>query len=373
MRVPFVDVAAATAEIRDEIDAALRRVVDSGHFVLGGEVEAFEQEFATYCGVRCCVGVGNGLDALSLILRGLGIGPGDEVLVPAQTFIATWLAVSLVGASPVPVDVLEESGGMDPELARRAVGPRTRAIIAVHLFGHCVDVERLSALAQERGLELIEDAAQAHGAQWQGRRAGSLGRAAAFSFYPTKNLGALGDAGAVVTDDEALAARVRALRNYGSSRKYAHDVQGVNSRLDPLQAAVLRVKLPRLDEWNARRRRWATRCAALVETLPGLALVTPHAGDSVWHLLVVRHPARDALQAALAQRGIETLVHYPVAPHRSGAFEAFRHWSLPVAERLANTALSLPMYPQLSEPAMTAVEAALREAVQAVGPGRHGS
>jgi dTDP-3-amino-3,4,6-trideoxy-alpha-D-glucose transaminase len=352
MSVPFLDVAAGHRELRAELDRAWERVVDSGSYVLGGELDAFEREFATFCEARHCLGVGSGLDALRLILTAYGIGPGDEVIVPAMTYVATWLAVSATGATPVGVDVDAGTGNLDPELLEGKIGSRTRAIIAVHLYGQPAEVGPIRAIAARHGLKLVEDAAQAHGARYGPRRVGSLGDAAAFSFYPGKNLGALGDGGAVVTNDDELAERVRILRNYGSRVKYDHELPGCNSRLDELQAAALRVKLARLDEWNARRRRIAGRYrAALVDT-PGLTLPSVISGvDPVWHLFVVRSVRRDALQAHLSARDVTTLIHYPVPPHLTGAFDGMGHarGDFPVAERLADEVLSLPIGPHLAD------------------------
>lgn len=373
MRVPFVDVDAGTREIRQEVDGAIRRVLDSGRFILGPEVEAFEREFAAYCGVGHCVGVGNGLDALTLILRSLDVGSGDEVLVPSQTFIATWLAVASVGATPVPVDVDPETACMDPSAAAAAVTARTAAIIAVHLYGRCADMTRLATIAADHDAWLIEDSAQAHGCTWLGRRAGSLGDAAAFSFYPTKNLGALGDAGAVATDNPDVADRVRRLRNYGSKEKYRHVERGYNSRLDPIQAAVLRAKLPHLERWTARRQGIASRYAEAFGGLPGIRVIgADDLAGSVWHLFVLELGERDALAAWLAERGIETLVHYPTPPHRSPAFACHGRAHLPIADRLAARALSLPMYPQLTEVAVAAVADAVCDWARARGQSPRG-
>jgi dTDP-4-amino-4,6-dideoxygalactose transaminase len=361
--IPFLDLQRVNAAHGEAIGAALARVAASGRYVLGPETEAFEAEFAAYCGVRHCIGVANGLDALQLILRGHGIGAGDEVIVPSHTFIATWLAVSHSGAQPVPVEPIEATGNIDPALVVAAITPRTRAIVAVHLYGQCAEMDALRTLAQRHDLHLIEDAAQAHGARWRGRRAGSLGDAAAFSFYPGKNLGALGDGGAITTDDDALAGRLRALRNYGSVRKYHHDVAGVNSRLDEIQAAVLRVKLRVLDAENAARRRAA---AAYLKGLAGLPITLPRvvaAAEPVWHLFVVRCDDRARWQAALDADGIGHLVHYPIACHRQGAY-AGRPWpALPVAERLARQMLSLPMAPYLDDASVERVCERLRDAV----------
>ncbi|MBM3695407.1 MAG: DegT/DnrJ/EryC1/StrS family aminotransferase [Actinobacteria bacterium] len=350
-RVPFLDVGAAYRELKGDIDAAIHRVLDSGWFILGPEVEAFEQEFAAYVEAEHCIGVGNGLDALRLILGALDIGPGDEVLVPGQTFIATWLAVMEVGATPVAVDVDPHTHNMDPALVEAAITPRTRAIMPVHLYGLPADLGPLQEIATRRGLELVEDAAQAQGARYRGRRAGGIGRAAGFSFYPAKNLGAFGDAGAVTTNDADLAARVRSLRNYGSSAKYRHEEIGINSRLDEIQAAVLRARLTRLDEWNARRQERARHYLAGLAGVGPLQLpVEPADTESVWHIFAVLAPDREALHRHLETRGIGSMVHYPEACHRHPAF-AGRGWEstpLPASERLAASELSLPMGPHLS-------------------------
>jgi len=365
MQVPFLDVLATYRELRDEIDAACARVLGSGRYILGEEVDAFEAAFAAYCGTRHCLGVANGLDALQLILRARGIGSGDEVIVPAHTFIATWLAVSLVGARPVPVEPDERTMNVDPGRVEAALTSRTRAIIAVHLYGYPADIDALTGIARRRGLYLIEDAAQAHGAASHARRAGSLGDAAAFSFYPGKNLGAFGDGGAITTSDDDLAARIRRLRNYGSRVKYHHEDLGTNSRLDPLQAAMLAVKLRRLDAWNAHRRRIAALYLDGLAGAPGLTLPPAAPGiDPSWHLFVVRHDRRDTLARHLADAGIETLIHYPVAAHLSGAYQdaGLGSGSLPLAERLAATVLSLPIGPHLDEAAAAHVAASVRDA-----------
>lgn len=326
----------------------------SGQWILGTEVEAFEQEFAAYCGARHCVGVGNGLDALQLILRGCDIGPGDEVIVPAWTFIATWLAVTHAGARPVPVEPRTDTANIDAQRIEAAITPRTRAIVAVHLYGATADMTAIRTVAQRHRLLVIEDAAQAHGALCNGRRAGTLGHAAAFSFYPGKNLGALGDAGAIVTDDDALAERVRMLRNYGGVRKYEHRCQGVNTRLDELQAAFLRAKLEYLDAWNERRRRVA---AFYLESVRNPLVALPPPGgpqDNGWHLFVVRTPARDSLREHLAAHGITAQVHYPCPPHLHQAY-AGQGWNagdLPLAEQLAQQVLSLPMDPLMTREQM---------------------
>jgi dTDP-4-amino-4,6-dideoxygalactose transaminase len=357
--VPFLDLAAANAEVAAQLDAAWRRVTASGRFVLGDEVLAFEQEFAAFCEASECVGVSNGLDALRLVLEAYEIGAGDEVIVPSHTFVATWLAVSQTGATPVPVEISAATFNLDPELVGAALTPRTRAIVAVHLYGQPADVDALRDVAGD-GVRLIEDAAQAHGARYRGRRTGGLGDAAAFSFYPAKNLGALGDGGAVVTGDPQLAERVRLLGNYGSPAKYRHDLRGTNARLDELQAALLRAKLPLLERWNERRRALAARYRAELE-----GVTVPHVPDwaePVWHLFAVLHPERERLQRRLDEAGVETLIHYPVPPHQTGAYADLGLASLPVAERIAREQLSLPIGPHLTDEQATEVIAAVREA-----------
>jgi dTDP-4-amino-4,6-dideoxygalactose transaminase len=348
LKTPFLDLKLATEELRNELDEACRRVLESGRYILGPEVESFEREFAAYCGTRYCVAVGNGLDALHLILRGYGIGPGDEVIVPAHTFIATWLAVSAAGATPVGVDVEESTFNLDAAQVAAAMTPRTAAILPVHLYGHPTDMASLEAIAHRHGLKLIEDAAQAHGASYHGRRTGGLGHAAAFSFYPVKNLGALGDGGALTTNDPQLANTVRMLRNYGSRVKYHHECRGVNSRLDEFQAAVLRVKLRHLEEWNARRVRISARYSQELGDVSELTLpyVAPWASPA-WHLYVVRHPRRDALQRYLQSLGVATMIHYPVLPPRSTAYRGTEKQTrpFPMADRLVGEILSLPISP----------------------------
>lgn len=326
------------------------RVIDAGWYLLGEELEAFEREFAAYCGVAHCVGVGSGMAALELTLRAAGIGPGDEVIVPAYTWVATWLAVSAVGAQPVGVDVLESTYNADPAQVEAAITPRTAAVVPVHMRGETADMEAIGALAERHGLFVLEDAAQAHGARCGGRRAGGLGDAAAFSFYPGKNLGALGDGGAVTTDDAALADRVRLLRNYGVRDRYEIETAGVNSRLAEIQAAALRVKLERLEDWNRARAEHARAYAGAFAAAEALGLPQPPPwADPAWHLFMLTHPERDECRRALAEQGIGTLIHYPVLPHLSGAYPAgtWPSGSFPVAEGLSRTSLSLPLYPQL--------------------------
>ncbi len=352
MKVPFLDLKAPQAELREELDVASRRVMESGWFILGEEVRMFEEEFAAYCGAKHCVGVANGLDALHLILRAMKIGAGDEVIVPANTYVATWLAVSYAGATPVAVEPDERTYNLDPSRIEDAITPRTKAIMPVHLYGQPAEMAPIMELATKYGLRVIEDAAQAHGARYRNQAAGTLGHAAGFSFYPGKNLGALGDAGAIVTDDDALAEEVNILRNYGSRKKYYNEVKGFNSRLDELQAALLRVKLRRLDEWNERRQRAAKYYLQILEGVPDLKLpFVPDWADPVWHLFVVRHPRRDALQEHLAKMGVGTLIHYPVPPHLQKAYRelGYSPGSFQVSERMAEEVLSLPMGPHLSE------------------------
>jgi dTDP-4-amino-4,6-dideoxygalactose transaminase len=364
--VPFLDLRAAHHELEAELDAAAQRVLRSGRYLLGPELEGFEEEFAGYCGARYCVGVANGLDALHLTLRALDIGPGDEVIVPAHTFIATWLTVSYAGATPVAVDVDPFTYNLDAAAVEAAVTARTRAIVPVHLYGQPAEMDAIGDVARRHGLALIEDAAQAHGARYRGRPAGSLGDAAAFSFYPGKNLGAFGDGGAVTTDSRMVYERVRRLRNYGAEVKYRHEEPGFNSRLSDLQAAFLRVKLRRLDDWNGRRRRVA---AAYLAGLEGTGIGLPRVAElavPVWHLFVVRGVERDELRRQLAERGVETLIHYPVPPHLQPAYRTAGHGEgdFPVAERLAREVLSLPMGPHLDDTGIEAVVAAVREAAQ---------
>lgn len=364
MNVPFLDVGATYRELRAAHDAAYQRVMDSGWVLLGRELEAFEAEFAAYCSVPHCVGVANGLDALHLVLRAWGIGPGDEVIVPSNTYIASWLAVSMTGATPVPVEPDEATFNLDPARLVAALTPRTRAVMPVHLYGQAADMEPIIAFAAAHGLKVIEDNAQAQGARYCGRKTGGLGHAAGNSFYPGKNLGAFGDGGAVTTADADLADRVRVLRNYGSRKKYFNEVAGVNSRLDELQAAFLRVKLPHLDEWNERRRAVAALYQHELVDLPDLRLpVVPAGQQPVWHLYVVRHPRRDALQAHLQAAGVGTLVHYPVPPHLSGAYAAagWQPGAFPLAKQLAAEVLSLPISPHCSLEQAAHVAASVRE------------
>lgn len=350
-KIPFLDMKSPYRELKDELDRVYQRVMDSGWYILGEEVEAFEREFADYCNVKYCVGVGNGLEALHLILRAYEIGEGDEVIVPSNTYIATWLAVSYAGAQPVPVEPGPRTYNLDPERVESVITPRTRAILPVHLYGLPADMDPLMELADKYELKVIEDAAQAQGVRYKERISGALGHAAGFSFYPGKNLGALGDAGAITTNNEKLAERVRILRNYGSKVKYYNDAKGYNSRLDEMQAAFLRVKLPHLDEWNKRRSSIAAVYLESLGDIPDLTL--PYVPDwalPIWHIFPIRHPKRDDLQKCLKSKGVDTLIHYPVPPHLSGAYAdlGMQQGTFPIAEAIASTELSLPMGPHLN-------------------------
>ena len=348
--IPFVDLTRQHQRVAHELETAMSGVLSSGWFIQGPQLEAFEQEFASYCQAEHCVGVGNGLDALVLLLRAYGIGAGDEVIVPSNTFIATWLAVTAVGATIVAVEPEELTHNLSPKLIEAHITPRTRCIMPVHLYGQPADMDPIMSLAEKHGLVVIEDNAQAQGALYKGRPTGSLGHAAATSFYPGKNLGALGDGGAVVTRDPAIARQVRMLRNYGSEKKYDHQVLGCNSRLDEIQAAVLRVKLRHLNEWNQERRAIATRYDAMLAGSHVTRPQVPEWATPVWHLYVIRSVQRDALQAHLQSQGIQTVIHYPVPPHQQACYaNQMTGSSFPLAEALCGQVLSLPMYPGLTE------------------------
>jgi dTDP-4-amino-4,6-dideoxygalactose transaminase len=344
-------VGAAYKELASEVDEAVARVLASGWYLLGQEISHFEQEFAEYVGAKYCVGVANGLDALHLALRAMEIGSGDEVIVPSNTFIATWLAVSYAGAKPVGVEPNERTYNLEPSLIEAAITPRTKAILPVHLYGQPAEMADIQSIGAKYGLWVLDDAAQAHGARYDGKRIGSFGDATAWSFYPAKNLGAFGDAGAVTTNIEMIADRLRVLRNYGSRSKYLNEVQGFNSRMDEIQAAVLRVKLRYLDAWNERRRQIAS---LYLDGLHATNLILPHVAERtepVWYVFVVRSRHRDQLQRALHEVGIQTLIHYPVPPHRQ---EAYRHLNLgegsfPTSEAIHREVLSLPIGPHLSK------------------------
>lgn len=346
--IPFVSLARQQQSIRGEIEHAIKEVLDSGWYILGPQVEAFEQEFARFCNVAHCVGVGNGLDAIQLLLQAYGIGPGDEVLVPSNTFIATWLAVSYVGATPIAVEPDSRTYNIDPERLRAAITPRTRCIIPVHLYGQPAEMDPIMAIANEFGLIVIEDNAQAQGALYKGRVTGSLGHAAATSFYPGKNLGALGDGGGIVTNDAEIAEKVRVLRNYGSTKKYHHTVQGQNTRLDEIQAAVLRVKLHHLAKGNRERQALADRYTTGLSNSGVNTPFVPDWAQSVWHLYVIESDQRDALQSHLLDHGIQTVIHYPIPPHRQQCYATTHgQQSFPLAEQQAGRILSLPIFPGL--------------------------
>jgi dTDP-4-amino-4,6-dideoxygalactose transaminase len=355
--IPFLDLEVMHRELRADLEAAFQRVLASNRFILGAEVEAFEAEFAAFCNVGYCVGVGNGLDALSLILRAMDIGPGHEVIVPANTFIATWFAVSHVGARPIPVEPNNETYNIDPVRIKKAITAATKAIIPVHLYGQPADMDAINSIAEEHGLRVIEDAAQAHGARYKGSRVGGLGHAAGFSFYPGKNLGALGDGGAVTTNDKELADRVRLLGNYGSSLKYHHEQMGVNSRLDELQAAFLRSKLRSLDHWNHLRRKAVNRYLGGLTKENILLPQTPAWADPAWHLFVVRSTKRDELKTKMDAEGIGTIIHYPIPPHIQTAYAhlGFGSGAFPIAEAMHREVLSLPLWPQITETAQERV------------------
>jgi dTDP-4-amino-4,6-dideoxygalactose transaminase len=349
MMIPFLNLKAPHEELRNEMHDALERVLRSGWYIQGEEVKNFEREFALYCQTKCCVGVGNGLDALHLILRGLDIGEGDEVIVPANTYIATWLAVSYSGAKPVPVEPDPLTYNINPKLIEAAITSKTRAIIAVHLYGQPADMDEINLVARKYNLKVVEDAAQAHGAKYKGRSVGSLGDAAGFSFYPGKNLGAIGDGGAVTTDNEALAERIRMLGNYGSKVKYYNEIKGFNSRLDELQAAFLRVKLTVVDEWNSRRRTIANMYLSQLDTDTVDLPYVPDWAEPVWHLFVVRSNQRENLQRLLTETGIGTMIHYPIPPHLQSAYAdlGYAKGDFPLAETIHREVLSLPMGPHL--------------------------
>jgi dTDP-4-amino-4,6-dideoxygalactose transaminase len=348
IRIPILDLKAAVEELRPQLDAAYRRVVDSGWFLLGKELETFEQEYAQSLDVRHCIGVANGLEAMQLVLMALGVGAGDEVIVPSNGYIATWLAVTHVGAQPVPCEPDERTYNLDPSRLVKVVTPRTKVILPIHLYGQPADMNAITEFANNRGLFVLEDAAQSHGARCSGRQAGALGNAAGISFYPSKNLGALADGGAVTTDNDALADKLRYLRNYGSKQRYQNEDLGLNSRLSELQAAFLRAKLPYLTDGNRRRAVLADRYREQLTGIGDLRLpFVPDWADPAWHLYVVRTRQRDRLREHLTAAGIGTQVHYPTPPHLSKAYAAagWKEKDFPIAEQLAKEVLSLPMSP----------------------------
>ena len=360
--IKFLDLHKINERFRAEMDAATKRVLDSGWYLLGKENEAFEAEFAAFCGVRHAIGCANGLDALKLIIRAYGFGSGDEIIAPANTYIASLIAISANGATPVLVEPDIDTYLIDPAKIEEKITPRTKAIMVVHLYGRVMDMVPVREIAKRHGLKVIEDSAQAHGARFGGQRAGSLGDAAGFSFYPGKNLGCLGDGGAVTTNDDALAEKVRALRNYGSDVKYHFPYRGTNSRLDEIQAAWLRVKLPHLDADNARRAEIAARYCREI-TNPAIVLPAASGGDrqrsNVWHVFPVRTERRDAFQAHLTEKGVQTVIHYPIPPHRQPAYTEWHGLSLPVTEEIHETIISLPISPVMTEAEVSEVVAAV--------------
>lgn len=372
--LPLVDLHLQHAKLRPELDAAIDRVFESSAFILGAEARAFESEFAALCGTQYAIACGNGTDALELALWAVGVKPHDEVITVAHTFAATAEAIIRVGAIPRFVDVASDTLLMDLGEVERAITPRTTAIVPVHLYGSCVDMVALMDLARRHGLKVVEDSAQAHGAVVGGKRAGSIGDAATFSFYPGKNLGAVGDAGAVVTSDPAVAQLISSARDHGRSGKYEHEIVGRNSRMDGIQAAILRVKLRYLEDWNKRRRQHAARYRFLLEDLPEVRAVASSEGQPVYHLFVVECDERDEVRQRLEMAGIATGVHYPVPLHLQRAFAnagGMDPGSLPVTEKAAGRILSLPMFPEMADSDVDRVVAALGDAVQAIGVGAH--
>jgi dTDP-4-amino-4,6-dideoxygalactose transaminase len=360
--VPFNDLTRSTAEVRAEVDRAISRVLERGWFILGDEGEAFEREFAELCGAAHAVGVGSGTDAIELALRALALGRGDEVVTQANTCVPTISGIERAGATAVLCDVEPAAGTMDPESLRGAIGPRTRAVVPVHLYGQCADVDAIDELARDRGVDVVEDCAQAHGATLRGRHAGTIGRLGCFSFYPTKNLGALGDGGLVITQDDTLADEVRRLRTYGQTDRYHHVERGVNSRLDEVQAAVLRAKLPRLQAWNRRRDEIAAVYEKAVRETPVRTLERLPDRTHVFHLFVVTTPNRPAFREHLAAQGIQTLIHYPLPVHQQPAYKQLADGPVPLtnAEQLCEQVVSLPIYPELRNDEVERVAAGLR-------------
>ena len=351
MKIPLVDLQAQYQSIKGEVQTAIQRVLDSGQFILGKEVDAFEEEFARYSGVRYAVTVNSGTAALYLTLLALGIGPGDEVITVSQTFVATIEAIIWAGAKPVFVDINEETYTMDPLQIESVITQKTKALLPVHLYGHPTEMDPILEIAKKHHLLVVEDACQAHGALYQGKRVGSLGKAACFSFYPGKNLGAYGEGGAITTDDEELATRLKKLRNHGGLKKYSHEMVGTNARLEALQAAILRAKLPHLDRWNELRRQHARRYRSLLDGLDlRLPVEAPYA-KSVFHLYVIRTPERDRLNTVLNERGIGSLIHYPQPNHLLPCYRSlgYGEGSLPVTEKVCKEVLSLPLYPELTD------------------------
>ena len=351
MEIPFLDIHKNYLEIKSEIDLAFHRVMDSGIFISGPEVGSFEREFAEYCNAKYCVSVGNGLEALHLILHAYGISRGDEVIVPSNTFIATWLAVSYSGATPIPVDADPVTYNINTSLLEKAISTKTKAIIPVHLYGQPADMDAIKKIGRLYNLKIIEDAAQAQGSSYKNQKVGSLGDAAGFSFYPGKNIGAYGDGGAVITNDDDLVDRLLLLRNYGSKKKYDHQIKGFNSRLDELQAAFLRIKLIHLDEWNIRRKKIANYYLQNLKDIPGLFLPkVPSWADPVWHIFPILYDKRNKLQEFLSNKGIKSLIHYPIPPFLSKAYSEFNFQGsdFPVANNISLNELSLPIGPTIT-------------------------
>ncbi|WP_304087382.1 DegT/DnrJ/EryC1/StrS aminotransferase family protein [Maridesulfovibrio ferrireducens] len=347
-QIKFLDVGWTYTTLAAKMDAAAKRVLESGWYVLGAEVKAFEEEFAHYTGAKHCIGTGNGLDALELTLRAAGVGVGDDVLVPSNTFIATWLAVTRTGANIIPVEPIEATYNMNPENLEQALTPNTKAIIPVHVYGQPADMDPIMAFAEEHSLFVVTDAAQAHGSFYKGRMSGTLGHAAAFSFYPGKNLGAFGDGGAITTTDATIAKKISSIGNYGSSEKYVHESLGFNSRLDEIQAAFLRVKLDVLDDWNWRRRNIADIYLQGLKDTPLILPVVAEWAQPVWHLFVVRCEGREGLISHLRENGIHTGIHYPTPPHKQGAYKHMAHLSLPISEAIHREVVSLPIGPHMT-------------------------
>ena len=351
MNIPFLDLRATYLELKFEIDEAITRVLDSGHYILGSEVEAFEAEYASYCEAKYCVGLANGLDALHLALLAVGVGLGDEVIVPSNTYIATWLAVSQCGAIPVPVEPDERTYNLNPDLIEAAITNKTKAILPVHLYGQPADLDPILEIARKYHLKVIEDGAQAHGARYKGQRIGSHGDIVAWSFSPGKNLGAFGDGGAITTNNPELADRIRVLRNYGSRVKYINEVKGFNSRLDPIQAAMLRVKLKYLDEWNGRRKNIAAHYLMKIKNSKLILPFVPEWADPAWHLFVVRSENRNNILSGLKNANIGSLIHYPIPPHCQEAYQylGLSKWGFPIASKMAEEVFSLPIGPHLNK------------------------
>jgi dTDP-4-amino-4,6-dideoxygalactose transaminase len=367
--IPFLDLKSINLRQKEEFQSVFKEVLDSGWLILGNQTELFEKEFSAYCGTQYCVGVANGMDALHLVLKAWGIGPGDEVIVPSNTYIATWLAVSQVGAKPVPVEPEINTYNINSDLLEAAITSRTRVIIPVHLYGQTANMNSIMKIAERNGLYVLEDAAQAHGATLNGARAGSLGHAAAFSFYPGKNLGALGDGGAVTTNDVHLDERIRELRNYGSQFKYQNKVRGYNSRLDELQSAFLRLKLPLLNADNSHRAKIADQYTKGLSHLDSLTLpIIDYGCEHVWHLYVIRHARRDFLRKQLLELGVNTMIHYPIPPHLQPAYKdlGIPLGALPLSEKIHNEVLSLPMGPTLTSKEVAKVIATVAESVDKI-------